>query len=700
MAIDVRTVRRRCAAGKLKSLCVAGRWHVDPDATPQLRLAGGDFSAGPAIEGTPLAGLSAAKRTAIARRYEVASAYLASREQMPAAMSVHEFDRLWVEAWNAANPDNQTARTTLRRHVRKLRAGGISALADGRGYHGPASISPEALDMILGLYCVQQRPHLPAVYERVQHISQINGWQLPSLRTVQRIVAKRVDRRVVELGRDPKKYRDRCTPTAERDWTQVHAMECWVADHRLLDIWVPRRWWDRKARAERVTWQRPWLTLYLDARSWKPVSRAIEFDDPNAQRVMSTFIAGVNEHGLPADAYLDNGKDFRANRFGGGRSSNRGSGGSRGNQRQDGVKSKMSPSSASSASSVAEKRITPLLELLGVDVHWAIPYNARAKVVEVFFGIVGERFDKNWETYCGNSPQSTPEQLKGLKAEDFEDQLNIDMVREAFDAWLTEDYCLRESPSNACRGMSVDEAFYQLRPADYVERRPAREDLAILLLPSRAVQVRANGIAVAAFGGMTYNSDDVEFERRRGTRQKVTYRYSEHDPSFVYIFCAETDRFICCASPYEGAGIHPLAAPGSEDADRLADVMAAQRRLAKRHKAELTMYQKFAGNVLLASQAQAARETGLHRPVPSAPCPVPAVVIPLLEAGELSKAHQAARDHERRRGVTSAAAASALELMATGTDDTTPHAPIPTAIELLAGATEVAEEAEENPRRA
>ncbi len=691
LGLTARAVRMQCKRGKLKALCASGRWHIDPACSPQLRLAAGDYSPSPAIAGKPLSGLSDAKRDRIAKRYEVTRAYLDARDCKPADMPLPQFERNWIAGWNAAHPDNRTSRRTLLRHMKKLREGGVAALVDRRDYHGPASISPEALDMILGLYLVQQRPHLPAVYERAKAIAATEGWLLPSLRTVQRIVRERVDSRMIDLGRDPRAYRDRHVPTAERDWSQVHANQCWVADHRILDIWVPRRWYDKKAKADRITWQRPWLTMFLDALSWYPVAWRIAFDDPNCQRVMECFIDGVLAHGTPGTAILDNGKDFRAGRFGGGRQA----GGRRpkAGATAEPTASGLQPPARRRTEILRTARVTPLLELLGVDVRWALPYNARAKVIEPFFGIVAERFDKNWETYCGNSPQNTPEQIKGLKAEDFIDKINLTVIQTAFDAWVTDDYAHRESPAKACRGYSAIGAFETIRPADYQARRPAAEDLAMLLLPSRAVTVRPNGIAVSAFGGISYDSRDPAFTDRRGTRRKVTYRYNAADPSFIYVFDAESDRFLCIATPYAGAGIDPLAAHDSPDADRLADVMTARNSQSKKHKAELTRVQTFAGNVLLASQAQAAEETGLHIPSPArqlpvANCQLPAV-IPLIAGGELSKAAAEAKAHQARTDRTRAAQVSAAELLATGTTDLIeklPPAPQPTALDLLLNA--------------
>ena len=656
-----RTIRMRCAAGQLDAVRGGdGRWYVNPNCDPALKLAAGLFHSTsptsptsptetiPALAGSPLAGISAAKRDGIARKYRAVQAYLVARENKPADMTLPKFERVFVAAWNARHPDVKTSRTTLLSHAKALREGGIAALMDNRDYHGPASISPGAWDFLLGLYCSENRHHIAAIYERAAALAEVEGWRLPSLRTVQRLIAGSSDPRIIALGRTPKLYRDRMLPTALRDWSQIPAMGLWVADHRLLDIWVPRRWYDSAKKRDRVTWQRPWLTLYMDARSWKPTAHRIAWDSPNAQRVMATFIDGVSEHGCPEALYLDNGKDFRAHAFAGGRP-----------RKGKGANEKL----------LRADRVGPLLEMLGVTAHWALPYNARAKTVERFFGIMAERFDKCWDTYCGNSPANTPEQLKGLlgSAADYEQVLSLETIQQAFDGWLIDDYCLRQSPAAACRGLSVNEAFAQLRDEDFVRRVPPAEDLMLLCLPSRRQKVGPNGIFVTPF---QRHYDCEAFAPLRCSNKRVTYRYNAADPSVVYVFDAESDTFIAAAGVYAGERLHPLAATGSDDAERLADVMAARNRQAREDTAELKRLKALAANVMLKSQADAAKALGLHLAAPGTKpkAAKTATVIPLVAGGQLSKAAAAGRKQKQRQEQTRRAAMDAAAFLETGTD--------------------------------
>jgi len=626
LGLTARHVQRLCRTGEIAATRgPAGQWLIPPDAHPALRLARGrpvgpvgiarpDGAPGePGLDCPALAGLSAAKRATVHARYQSVRNYEAALRHRPAGQTVGQFADMWVAGWNLTRPDGpRLSVPTLYRWRRRLAAGGVAALADGRGYWGPAVCSGAAWDLFSGMYLSQARPHVPRLHQYVAAQAQINGWDWPALRTVQQWVAERLDPKLAALGRQPKKFRDRHNPHIERDWSQVPAMGCWVGDHRQLDVLWPRHLWN--ARKQRWDWlyARPWLTMFLDARSWMPAAWSICFDSPDGNRVMAAFARGVAAHGRPDRLYLDNGKDFRMVRFAGGRRRNP--------RRGEKI--------------VPEKTIAPLLEVLGVGVTWALPFNARAKVVEPWFRIQAEQFDKCWETYCGRSPEARPEDLKKLRgkaeavaaahadAETMDairyrgapqavrDRLVLEPLARAFESWITADYARRESPSKAAGGLSAGAAFRQLRADDFAVRRPAAEDLALLLLPSVAVRVEANGVYVRPFG-RHYWSDDEEFQRRRGASgrdaaRKIVYRYDPDEPSLIYVF-DRRGKFLCTAGPYIGEGVHPFAAPGGADADKLEAAIVLQRRTAKAARRRVASLHDFANNHLLLAHAAAGR---------------------------------------------------------------------------------------------
>ncbi len=650
LGISRRAAQLRCQRGQLTAAQVEGHWYVDPESTPALRIATGDFSPAPTPVGSPLASLTARQRQRLYHRYEMLTSYLGALEHKPASLSKLEFTIAWVETWNLHHTKQRTSRTALLRWVSLHSDKGIAGLIDRRGgYRNGAAFAPEVKEYLKGLYVKESRPSIPYIYTLGKHYARERGLDIPSLRTVQTWFRTKVDPKFLAAGRDPRQFRDRCLPYVKRDWSLVPAMHCWIGDHRLLDVWLPRRIVKTidGRKQEVTTWQRPWLTCFMDARSWLPVGSIIDFDHPNAQRVASAFIQAVEKHGCPEHAILDNGKDFRAHEVAGGRSRRH--------------RQKL----------FDERHTDPIMQSLGVTVHWAVPYNARAKTIERFFGILAAQFDKSWPTYCGNSPENTPEQLKGLKASEVDPNLNLATFRAAFDRWVEQDYALQPSPAAAAAGLSVMRAFHELRAPDFQPVRPSVAELAMLLTRGKRVRIDRNGLYVHAFGQF-YSCDDPEFERRRAASGRdidrhVVYRFADGDPAKVFVFDARTDRFLFIATPYIGTAIHPLTGCNAAGEPALDQAIALQRRLARETNEQVRDLKQAASNVLLEAHRRAGNELGILDDPASITTARPPIV-KLVGTGELARAAMAAQKHQKRELARQDQEAAAA-LFATGTDD-------------------------------
>ncbi len=680
-----RTVQVMCGDGRLAAKRVStpagAAWRIDPTCRAELRIAAGDTVA-PALTlaGADLAGLPGKHREILHQRVQMIEAYLAYMDDKPLGWTIARCQKAFVEGWvagcGADGDDTTLAPRSLRRHIAAYRSGGMAGLIDRRARNGRGStICAELKEIILGLYARQERPTVAYIYELATAIARREGWEIPSMRAVQLWISKS-DRKLLDAGRDPKRHRDRDVPHIVRDWTHVAAMECIVGDHHQFDFFWPRLVWDNRRGRCVWKWFRPWLSGWLDARSWYMYSHSIAFDSPDGDRVMGSFLKGVMAHGAPGLVYLDNGKDYRMYRFAGGRA--------KPSRKGDKV--------------VAQRHVEPILEMFGVGVTWAIPYNARAKIIEPYFKIVEARFGRRFETYCGNKPERRPERIKKIsgKAEMFagrlfpeatlaklaglaekgdqsqRDELCLTPLRGLFGEWLTGEYHLRKSPAKAAAGLTPAEAFVQFRAADFQARKPAEQDLALLLMPAKSVTVRQNGVWVAHFGCF-YWSDDLEDRRCNGRGMRVTYRFNPDDPSRIYVFDGTTDRFLAVAAPYIGYGLHPLATHGTADAARVSDAIALQRRIGRDQRGAVRTAHKRAAAALaetgLTAQRQAADDLGLLAE-PTATVETPAAVLKL--AGELSRATAAGSDHQaaavRRRSAEEFLADAEIPA-ATGTDD-------------------------------
>jgi putative transposase len=123
----------------------------------------------------------------------------------------------------------------------------------------------------------------------------------------------------------------------------------------------------------------------MDARSTKFLSWDVYMEHPNSGRIHVSFKRAVEEYGIPKAAYIDNGKDYRALDFAGGRNQN-----------------KVAPE-------VDEERSRNVLDLLGVEPVFAKPYNARAKTIERKFQFFIENLEKFSKGYAGSDAERRPE---------------------------------------------------------------------------------------------------------------------------------------------------------------------------------------------------------------------------------------------------------------------------------------------------
>jgi hypothetical protein len=699
------SIRSRCQAGTLAATLCRGvygpEWFVDPSAVPALRLAGGDVAT-PAVVGDSLAGLSEAKRRKIYEQFNLVQAWETDLAAKPAEIRADRWMAQWCRAQRGLG--HRVSPPTVYRWRRKVATGGIAALADHRGGFCHADWSPEALQFIVGQYCDESRPSIALCFERAEAVAASQGWTLPSRATVRRHIRRHVDPKLIAAGRDPRRMRDRCLPDIRRDWSLVNAMDLWVADHRQLDVWVPRRVLVDELSAGRKTgrktwrwsWFRPWLTMFLDAATWYPVAWDLRFESPDANQVMSVFCRGVQLYGKPRHAYLDNGKDFRAARFAGGRRRSRAEGAEGAENKNATNRFFPSASSAPSARDLLpESAVTPILEMLGIGVTWALPYNAKAKVIEPWFRFMSERFDRTFETYLGNKPERRPERIKAMSGQAeryYNDGLTLESMSESFTRWVQDDMVHRECPVECRKPLSTAQAFQQCRAADFVEARPPEQDLALLLMPSQRVVVSKNGIYVKAHDRLYWSDDllDRTAASGRDARRHIVYRYRTDDDSHIYVFDALTGKYLCNATPFTGDKLHPVAPAGSWDEKKLSQAMEFKGRVAKALRDQSRDLKRASFEVLLTAQRDGARAGGrlvLPTPPVAPPAPVAIQITPQISRAAADAARDKADDDARRENRRQALRG----FLRTGTDaaDAAPKAPARSALDILADSQEL-----------
>lgn len=325
-------------------------------------------------------------------KYLLVHAYRRAKAASPWGRKI-ETEEAFVLAYNAQQllPNvykvvGEIALKTVRALDKKLKESGddYAALCDGRGgwkKHGTTKyrgrdLSIQAQQIFIGCY-------LASGNDSVTIISCINATRLTlndrelyadySASTFRRYMKDFRERHshIICLARQGfKAYQDKYAPFLSRDFSQLEPGDVWVADGKTLDFMVKHPVHGRPVRMV--------LIVFTDAASravmgWQLMPTA------NTLSVAAAFMNGCMAFGKPPKCvYLDNGSEFKNKFF-------------LGDDNFDNCKG--------------------LYSRLGVAVHFAKPYNAKAKPVERFFGTMGTQLENKVPSYIGNAIDMKPAHL-------------------------------------------------------------------------------------------------------------------------------------------------------------------------------------------------------------------------------------------------------------------------------------------------
>ncbi len=198
---------------------------------------------------------------------------------------------------------------------------------------------------------------------------------------------ERIPEFIRELGRNGEEaFHNTQAIISYRDISAISPLDYVVMDHRRLDMFclapAPGGW----------KLVRPWLTAAIDMRTRKWLAWVI-VEAPSSDSIAAVLRKAFVAHGLPKSLYWDNGKDFTCEWFEGKQVAR----GERRLEKLDGV-------------------WRGVLGQLDLQVHHAIPYNARAKIIEPNFKRIAN-FDRTLPEWCGHKPGARPERFEALVAQ-------------------------------------------------------------------------------------------------------------------------------------------------------------------------------------------------------------------------------------------------------------------------------------------
>jgi putative transposase len=365
--------------------------------------------------------------------------------------------------------------------------------------------------------------------------------------------------------RGEKALNDDVLPYIERNADILAVGDCLVADGHTLNFQVINPFTGKACRAT--------LVLFYDWASRYPAGWEIMVTE-NVQCVHAALRRAILTLGkIPRAVYLDNGKAFKAKVF---------------NKKGKDV-------------DFGQAGFQGLYRRLGIETHFAIPYNAQSKPVERFFGTFNE-LERLLPSYIGQSIDDKPAWMH--RNEKLHQKLHnpivptIDQANLVIRSWVEDAYACR--PHRGLNGACPADVWEQGRGEGVDE-----EALRYLMMTVSIETVHRNGITL--FGRNYYH------ERLYGYRLPVLVRYDMQDMSKVWIFTADDREFLCEATPVRS--INPMVSLNGDKEDLEALKQASRQKGGlKRQTIQATIREIRAAAVTIAPWALP--ETA--RPVPEA----------------------------------------------------------------------------------
>lgn len=401
------------------------------------------------------------------------------------------------------------------RWISDYRDQGIIGLVDkrGRGKYTSHTISPDAWKMFEALWLDLRQPTVKNCWQNLTYINhtQSNGWDVPSLRQMYRLVEDRIPMPVQVLHREGlAAYEAKCAPYIQIDPDSVEPGAVFIGDHHQFNVWV---WY-------RGRWVRPWITAWEDMRSRAIVGWHISAS-PNQTTIMLAMRGAIEIYGPPDSVKIDNGKDYDSEMWTGATKAQR---------------------KALKAGYIDESMVAGIYALMGVGVSFSIPYHPQSKPIERFFDTMDVQFVKSIETYCGKDSDRKPEYLNDLlKSEAAKARaLSIEEFTELVGSYIQ----VYNKTSHTGTGMNGRS------PAEVISLRTSRRVMAegvldlLMRVWSGELKVGKNGVR---FKGMYYGQFDSELLMMQSKFKKVRLAYDPDDLSEVHVYDATTWQFVTVA---------------------------------------------------------------------------------------------------------------------------------------------------------
>ena len=417
---------------------------------------------------------------------------------------------------------------TLYRLKKAFERGGVDALVPQYGGIGRSKVTDHEKNFLLTLLLYQNRLKVGFAIRLLKNHFKNIGLKSPSSPDTLRRFVEDFKKKHYDLWilcrEGEKALDDKVLPYIERDRGLLEVGEGLVADGHRLDFQVINPFTGKSCR--------PAIVMFWDWRSAYPLGWEIMLEE-DVQCISSALRNSILTLGkVPKWVLIDNGKAFKAKIF-------------------------------TSGIDLNDTELAGMFARLGIRVHFAWPYNAKAKPIERFFGIFTEWFERMMPSYIGSSISDKPAWTRP----------NEKIALSLHSDWIPE---ISEVNQMIFRWRE----FYASQPAKGLGNRTPQEifdegkgpgvdpfDLTYQMLHREIKTVHRNGFTL--FGCNWY--DDALY----GLKDKVIIKYSLSDLSQIFVF-SKNNEFLCIAKPIPK--VHPMVS----ESEGFRDYEDLKRRISRK----------------------------------------------------------------------------------------------------------------------
>lgn len=414
------------------------------------------------------------------------------------------------------------------------RADRLPALAPRHvGRTTTAACDPRAWDVIVADYLRCEQPSFEACYDRLEELAKLEGWAIPSAKTLRRRIDDEFPAEVQVLMRKGREAVTRSFPAQRRDRSCFHALEAVNIDGHTWDVFV--RWEDGE-----IT--RPTITAFQDLYSGTCLSHRIDKSE-NKVMVRLTIADLVSNWGIPRLVWLDNGRAFASKWISGG------------------FKTRY-------RFKVRDDEPEGILKNIGVEeVRWTKPYSGQSKPIERMWKDFCERIAKHPAcagAYTGNNPLAKPENYGNAA-------IPIGEFRALVASEIAKHNAKTGRKTATCKGRSFLETLSDsLAQPGVMVRKATAEQRRMFLMAAEALTPRAPSGEIHLMGARYWAAELVAH-----IGSKVIVRFDPQDLAAGATVYTLDNRLIC-------------------EAEALADVPFLDAEAARTHAKKRSDYVKAA----------------------------------------------------------------------------------------------------------